>query len=226
MGDLNQLFWVKKNKQMIQGPVLEIGSKFYSADTFMDYRSLCEGLDYLGVDLTDGENVDMTIDFTLDFESISEKLYNKTFKTIICCSVLEHVDDIYKFSQNVQRLLDTGGVLFLSVPFTWEFHGYPSDYWRFTPKAVEYLFPQLTFPEKYRTISSHIPHDMQMLKENPNDFAFKNFRQIPNITFKDRLKNAIKLLLGKSVDHRIVVESLKNDRILKVSCINMVGIKQ
>ena len=58
------------------------------------------------------------------------------------CKVLNYpsVKDIYKFAKNVTHIIYKGGVIFVSVPFTWEYHGYPDDYWRFTPAAIEYLF--------------------------------------------------------------------------------------
>lgn len=37
------------------------------------------------------------------------------------------------------------GVVFISVPFCWKIHGYPSDYWRFTPEAIKVLFPEIKF---------------------------------------------------------------------------------
>jgi hypothetical protein len=48
-------------------------------------------------------------------------------------------------AENIQRLLEPGGVLYVSVPFAWEIHSYPSDYWRFTPEAVRLLFPGIDF---------------------------------------------------------------------------------
>ena len=35
----------------------------------------------------------------------------------------------------------------LSVPFAWKFHGYPSDYWRFTREGVKKLFPRIDWDE-------------------------------------------------------------------------------
>ena len=36
---------------------------------------------------------------------------------------------------------------YLSVPFAWKFHGYPSDYWRFTREGVLKLFPGIVFED-------------------------------------------------------------------------------
>jgi hypothetical protein len=233
MGDFNQYFWVEKNLGLIKPDVLEIGSKFYSPDTFIDYRKLCydHNLNYFGADLSEGRNVDMAIDFTNDISVIKEKL-NTKFKTVICCSVLEHVKDIFKFSQNVSEIVDKGGVIFVSVPFVWEFHGYPNDYWRFTPAGIEYLFDQFIFPVEYRTISSHLPYDMEPLSDNPNHFCYSTLLGGTNNPKLDGNRiNYLKVLYNlfirkKFKNQRILFNSIGTTRIFKSCSINMIGIKR
>lgn len=233
MGDINQLIWVKKNLDFVKSDVIEIGSKFYSKETFMDYRNLCteNGLKYIGTDLIEGQNVDMVVDFTENISIIEKKLGNK-FNTVICCSVLEHVKDIVSFANNVSAIVNQGGVLLLYVPFTWEFHGYPNDYWRFTPAAVEYLFNHFSFPTEYRTISSHISDDMEQIVDNPNHFSYSvllNGTNNPHqfnkpLKFLNFVYNLI--IKKKLIDSHILFNSIGTTRILKPSCINMVGIKK
>lgn len=233
MGDFNQYLWVKKNLDLIKSDVIEIGSKFYTEDTYIDYRKLCHdnNLNYLGTDLTEGRNVDLVIDFTDDISLIEKKLKAK-YKTVICCSVLEHVKDIFKFANNISSIVETGGVLLLSVPFTWEFHGYPNDYWRFTPAAIEYLFDQFTFPIEYRTISSHIPYDIEQLTDNPNHFAYSVLLKGTNKpetinAHVNLLRFVYNLLIKKKVkNERILFHSIGTTRIFKPSCINMLGFKK
>jgi hypothetical protein len=38
-----------------------------------------------------------------------------------------------------------GATIFVTVPFCWRIHGYPSDYWRMTPEALKVLFPSITW---------------------------------------------------------------------------------
>jgi hypothetical protein len=233
MGDFNQYLWVEKNLEKIKPDVLEIGSKFYSEETFINYRKLCNdnNINYLGTDLNEGRNVDLIIDFTKDMSEIKTKLPSK-FNTVICCSVLEHVKDIFRFARNVSSIINTDGVLFLSVPFTWEYHGYPNDYWRFTPSGIEYLFEQFDFPLQYRTISSHLPYDIQPLKDNPNNFCYSELLNGTNHPEKVRphynyLKILYHLFTSKKIkNNRILFNSIGTTRIFKVSCINMIGIKK
>jgi len=143
MGDINQLNFIKGNRSLVSASVLEVGSKDYGNTP--DFRSLFPGFEYIGIDMEEGKGVDLIVDLTDDFELVNNKLAGKRFKTIICFSVLEHCKNPFKMSQNITNLLDENGILFISVPFSWRIHSYPSDYWRFTPDGIKVLFPKIDF---------------------------------------------------------------------------------
>lgn len=144
MGDANQLDFVASRFDRLQAPYLEVGSKDYGST--QDLRRLVGTAgDYIGVDLHSGPGVDIAIDMAGPPEEIVARLGQRRFGTIFCLSVLEHCRQPFAMAENLTRLLEPGGSLCLSVPFAWKFHGYPSDYWRFTHEGVKALFPQLRF---------------------------------------------------------------------------------
>lgn len=143
MGDTNQLLFAKSFANIVKGPILEIGSKDYG--NTQNFRDLFSGEQYLGIDMQPGKGVDQVIDLTDNFESIDSALHGERFNTIICMSVLEHCRDPFKMARNIQSLMTDDGVLLVSVPFSWEIHGFPDDYWRFTPSGVRTLFQELDF---------------------------------------------------------------------------------
>lgn len=144
MGNVNQLFFIKKNINKLKGPFLEVGSKDYGST--QNIRSLLvEHSDYLGVDLSEGEGVDLVLDLVQDFDSIDKALGEKRFNTIFCLSVIEHCEQPFIMAENLTKLLSDGGHIVISVPFAWKYHGYPSDYWRFTHNGVMKLFPHIDF---------------------------------------------------------------------------------
>jgi len=143
MGDINQLIFVKKNINRIKGPILEVGSKDYG--NTQNLRPLFPYYEYIGVDMEDGPGVDVVLDLTNDLDIINKVLGYKKFKTIFCFSVLEHCSNPFKFCNNLQEILDQDGIIFISAPFSWRIHGYPSDYWRFTPEGIKILFSELKF---------------------------------------------------------------------------------
>ena len=53
---------------------------------------------------------------------------------------MEHVAKPWLAAKNIENILKHGGLLIWTTPWVWRIHGYPSDYWRFTPNGVRQLF--------------------------------------------------------------------------------------
>ncbi len=157
MGCVDQFKFVERNVQLIQGPVLEIGSKDYGNTP--DLRSLLPGREYVGVDMEKGKGVDVVLDLTGDLPAIAAALPAARFNTVICFSVLEHCRDPFRMCANIAGLLNEGGRVFVSVPFSWKIHGFPSDYWRFTPQGVRLLFPGFDFSAHPGHLATNIDGD-------------------------------------------------------------------
>ena len=66
-------------------------------------------------------------------------LPDASFDTVICNAVLEHVADPHRVVSEIYRLLKPGGQVYAEVPFLWFYHGYPSDFWRFTRDGFKRL---------------------------------------------------------------------------------------
>lgn len=143
MGDVNQVAFIEKHRGRLTGPVLEIGSRDYGRTP--DLRKLFPQHEYLGVDMSAGVGVDVVCDFTQPLDEIVKTIGRSELGTVVMLSVLEHCDQPFALASNVSELLAPGGHLVISVPFVWMVHGYPDDYWRFTPSGVRKLFPRLSF---------------------------------------------------------------------------------
>jgi SAM-dependent methyltransferase len=146
MGDLNQLDFVLENRDRVKGPILEIGSRDYGNTN--DLRGYFPGLRYLGVDMEPGKGVDLVCDFVDPLEVVDARLDGARFQTVVCFSVMEHCRQPFRMAENITALTEPGGLLFLSVPWVWNMHGFPDDYWRFTPSAVRVLFPRFRVVEE------------------------------------------------------------------------------
>ncbi len=142
MGDLNQLDFIKKNIKKFKEPYLEIGTRY---SLTWEIRKLFSNSEYIGVDMEDGPEVDVVLDLTKDFNIVDKILNQKRFNTVFCLSVLEHCSNPFMMAENITKLLNRNGVLYVSVPFSWKFHAFPSDYWRFTPEGIRILFPKIVF---------------------------------------------------------------------------------
>lgn len=116
------------------GLSLVVGSKVYAGRK--DRRALYAKA--VGIDLEAGPGVDIVSNLET---TPSKVLYDH----IDCVSVLEHSKAPWLLAAGIENALRAGGTLLLSVPWVWRFHGYPSDYWRFTPEGVRVLFPRIAW---------------------------------------------------------------------------------
>lgn len=171
MGDVNQRLFVQRHCDRLSGPYLEVGSKDYGST--QDLRSLVgAGEPYVGVDLEPGPGVDMVLDLAGDFALIDARLGGRRFGTVFCLSVLEHCRQPFTMADNLTRLLAPAGAVCVSVPFAWKFHGYPSDYWRFTHEGVRLLFPHLAFDPAECVWATSRPGDFHELDAELGKVSF------------------------------------------------------
>lgn len=169
MGDANQLHFVETTHEQYEGPFFEVGSHDYG--NTQNIRSFFAEQEYVGADMNPGSGVDICLDLTKDFAEIDAVLNGKRFGTIFCLSVMEHVDQPFKMAENLTALLAPGGKLCISVPFAWKFHGYPSDYWRFTHEGVKKLFAGLDFSDYEGHTSSSRKQDYRPLDNDIGQLA-------------------------------------------------------
>ena len=170
MGDRNQRLFLEKLLPQVAGPVVEIGAKDYGST--VSFRDLYPG-EYVGVDLAAGKGVDVVADLTAGLGELPES----HFALAICCSVLEHTPKPWVMAENLSHLLRPGGSLYISVPWVWRYHAYPDDYFRFSPRAVQALFPTIAWTRAtYSTTvpGEHVDIDLRDFREVDNRMAAKD----------------------------------------------------
>jgi SAM-dependent methyltransferase len=115
-------------------PIVEIGSfQIPGQEELINLRSLLPNRNYTGVDFRPGPGVDVVASVeNLPFADGS-------VGTVLAFSVFEHVKHFWKGFDEVFRILRPDGVLLVCTPFYFHVHDYPSDYWRFTPEAIDSL---------------------------------------------------------------------------------------
>ena len=135
------------------GKALIVGSRIYVEKEDRRKRYA----DVIGVDMQAGPGVDRV----LDLEETLPADFGP-FAHIECMSVLEHSRRPWLMAANLERVLELGGSIFVTVPFVWRVHGYPDDYWRFTASGVRELFPRIrwtaeTYAHSDMTDGQHVP---------------------------------------------------------------------
>jgi SAM-dependent methyltransferase len=125
----------------LPGPILEIGSyQVAGQEDIANMRGFFHGKPYIGIDKRHGPGVDQVA----DVEELPHP--SGTFGTVLALNTFEHVPRFWRGFEEIHRVLKSDGVLFLSCPFYFHIHQYPSDYWRFTPEALEVLLAD--YPSK------------------------------------------------------------------------------
>lgn len=67
--------------------------------------------------------------------------------TVFSISVMEHLCEPQAFLNEAHRILKTGGWIILQVPFMWQVHEAPYDYFRFTRYGLQYMFEKAGFTD-------------------------------------------------------------------------------
>jgi SAM-dependent methyltransferase len=125
----------------LPGPVLEIGSyQVAGQEDLADLRALFPGKPYVGLDVRPGPGVDLVA----DAQDLPHP--DASVGTVIAMNTLEHVPRFWRALEEIRRVLRPDGALLLSCPFYFHIHSFPSDYWRFTPEALELLLED--YPSK------------------------------------------------------------------------------
>ena len=118
----------------LPAPILEIGSfQVAGQEQIADLRALFPGKEYVGVDCRPGPGVDCVA----DVEALPQP--SGSVGAVIAMNTFEHVPHFWRGFDEICRVLRPDGALLVSCPFYFHIHGFPSDYWRFTPDALEML---------------------------------------------------------------------------------------
>lgn len=128
-------------KQHASGYLLDIGcgNKPYE-EWYLQYSNKQTGCDIIQ---SDGNRVDVICPATeLAFG-------DNTFDTAFCTQVLEHVYDHHKVLAEANRVLKPGGKLIVTVPFCWELHEEPYDFFRITKHGLQELCNENNFKVLY-----------------------------------------------------------------------------
>lgn len=114
-------------------PLVEFGSLQVEAGQPNDLRPLFRGKDFVGTDIRPGRGVDRVEDLRRLSFSDGE------VGTALCLDTLEHCADPLAACREMHRVLAAGGLCVISSVMLFGIHGYPDDYWRFTPEGFRVL---------------------------------------------------------------------------------------
>jgi SAM-dependent methyltransferase len=122
----------------IDGLVLDVGGSKKSG-----YHELIKGKNHI---IT--ANIDPS--YGIDIQFNAEDIWpfpDNHFDGVLLVNILEHLYHYQKAINESFRVLKKGGVVAGVVPFMFNVHGSPSDYFRYTKYALERLFQEAGFTD-------------------------------------------------------------------------------
>lgn len=151
------------------GTVLEIGSRARSALT--NRQHIPPHLDYVGLDILPGPNVDVVG----DAHRLAELFAGRRFVAAMSFSVFEHLAMPWKVALELNRVLEPGGLVFSQTHHTWPLHEEPWDFWRFSQTSWQTLFNPATGFEVVEAVCGE-PARIHACRTNPVTRDLPNFR--------------------------------------------------
>lgn len=120
--------------------VLDVGSRLRTHEKKVKWKRILKDHDYIGVDLVDGDNVDIVLEdpYVYPFESNS-------IDVIIANSIFEHSEFFWELFIELIRILKPSGLLYINAPSNGDFHRGPFnqdllvDVYRFYPDSGKAL---------------------------------------------------------------------------------------
>ena len=115
----------KQNNKKLK--LIEIGSLSVNSNI---KNTLKDNMEYIGIDIVKGENVDIVLDDPYKFP-----LEDKSVDVVISISVFEHTEFFWLTYLEILRVLKDDGLFFLNAPSNSKFHRHETDNWRFYPDS-------------------------------------------------------------------------------------------
>lgn len=125
-----------------RGDMIDVGcgAKPYQS-IFKPYVNTYFGIDYpptAALNYGEKTKADLFVDCT------DTKLEDNRYDTLLSTQVIEHIYDTKKYIAECHRILKKGGIGIFTIPFLWQCHAEPFDYYRFTKYAIEKQFCEQT----------------------------------------------------------------------------------
>jgi len=146
--------------------VVDVGSRLRTPEKKIKWKEILENLDYIGVDLVKGDNVDVVLENPYEYPFEDESI-----DVIIANSIFEHSEFFWELFLELIRILKPTGILYINAPSNGDFHR--GD------------FNQDILVDVYR----FYPDSGKALQKWGAKKGFKDLILLESYTFKKRTKN-------------------------------------
>ena len=165
--------YIERHADKLGGDVLEVGSRMTIPNAWwIINRDLAKGK-WLGIDMQEGPGVDQVVDIYAPPAS-----WTGRFSGVLCSEVLEHVARPWIALPKLREIMQPGGWIVVTTLTSFPIHGFPDDYYRYTPSGLKLLLEDAGFKNVATENAGHI--EIQL-----NDHGEPGFctRQLPMHVF-------------------------------------------
>lgn len=132
--------YIERHADKLGDNVLEIGSRMTSSSTWwIVNRDLARGK-WTGCDMQPGYGVDVVADIHHPPEE-----WQGRFSGVLCSEVLEHVARPWVALPKIREMIQPGGWIIVTTLTSFPIHGFPDDYYRYTPSGLKLLLEDAGF---------------------------------------------------------------------------------
>lgn len=124
----------------ITGKVLDVGC---GSKPYQDCFPLVSA--YIGIDVETSGHDHENSKVDIFYDGLNIPFANKSFDSVVCFEVLEHVKNPKAILEEVNRVIKDHGSLLISVPFLFGEHEEPYDFQRFTSFGLLKLLKDANF---------------------------------------------------------------------------------
>lgn len=115
---------------------LELGTLRWEADKPTHHGHLFgHASEYVKSDVEAGVDVDVVA----DAHKLSDVFRPRSFDVVLAVSVWEHLMRPWVAMEEVSKILRPGGMVYIETHQTFPIHGYPSDFYRFSDRALRVM---------------------------------------------------------------------------------------
>lgn len=149
-GFLNKYFFVNPSRKRLEAFAVKAAGSVEPGSIVLDagagdcvYKPLFSQLNYESADFQQVDKRYAEVTYVCDLKSIPVE--ENRYDLVFCSQVLEHLPDPMAVLKELNRVLKPNGKLWLSMPFFYEEHEVPFDFFRYTRNGLEELLSKSGF---------------------------------------------------------------------------------
>ena len=173
--------------------ILDIGSFDKTGDFNYGLILNEEKWTYHGLDLREGNNIDIVVENPYDWKN---EIENESYDVIVSGQAFEHIEFFWLTLEEIKRVLKPGGFFFLIVPSTGPVHRNPYDCYRFNEDAMKSMAKYINFNviEAGTNLDkiSHPWYDTFLVSKKPESGSISDLENK-----MDNLENKLDLIMSK-----------------------------